>query len=102
MAAAIATLAGCMAPEPMMAGSVASHPPIADNSPFDHALHTGADKGFAAAMQKMGGVPQCLECHTQIDPAQGRLARPGANEHAPCDKCHRKEFFAPPGDFCKT
>ena len=40
----------------------------------------------------------CDNCHRTSD------ARPGVDEHRPCDDgaCHRKEFLAPPGDFCKV
>jgi hypothetical protein len=40
----------------------------------------------------------CGNCHRNSEP------RPGADEHRPCDDgaCHRKEFLAPPGDFCKV
>jgi len=30
------------------------------------------------------------------------VARPGANQHAPCDDCHKAEFFKPPGALCRV
>jgi hypothetical protein len=54
---------------------------------FDHAAH--------------GKQTACGECHVLVDPAQGRLTRPGSNQHAPCDRCHADKFFQPPGPFCK-
>ena len=40
----------------------------------------------------------CDGCHRTNEP------RPGVDQHRPCDDgaCHRKEFLAPPGDFCKV
>jgi hypothetical protein len=57
-------------------------------APFDHAQHSGQSA--------------CTDCHGLTDPATGRLTRPGANQHAPCDGCHKKEFFRPPTDFCRV
>jgi hypothetical protein len=39
----------------------------------------------------------CINCHRGNN-------RPGSDEHKPCDDgaCHRKEFLAPPGLFCKV
>ena len=36
----------------------------------------------------------CVACHD--------APRPGANDHKPCDGCHRAAFFAPPGELCKV
>jgi hypothetical protein len=71
-------------------------------SPFDHALHSGAAEGAAAKLAPMGGAPACVACHPVRDPTTGKLARPGSDEHAPCDRCHRDAFFQPPGPFCRT
>jgi hypothetical protein len=36
----------------------------------------------------------CGSCHD--------APRPGANDHKPCDGCHRAAFLAPPGELCKV
>lgn len=33
---------------------------------------------------------------------EGRIARPGAQQHAPCDDCHKAEFGKPPGPLCRV
>ncbi len=33
---------------------------------------------------------------------EGKVARPGKNQHAPCDDCHKAEFAKPPGPLCKV
>lgn len=38
---------------------------------------------------------QCESCHRMGQ-------RPGADDHAPCDDCHREAFLAAPGELCKT
>ena len=45
----------------------------------------------------------CTECHRLEDVLAGRPARPGVDEHAPCDRsrCHQAEFLAPPGPLCR-
>lgn len=45
----------------------------------------------------------CVECHALADVLAGRPAVPGEDDHAPCDRarCHRAEFLAPPGRFCR-
>jgi hypothetical protein len=57
-------------------------------APFNHGQHSART--------------QCTECHGLTDPATGKLTRPGANHHAPCDDCHRAEFFKPPGQLCRV
>ncbi|HWM85362.1 MAG TPA: hypothetical protein VNO33_05975, partial [Kofleriaceae bacterium] len=44
----------------------------------------------------------CTECHRVEDVLAGRAARPGADDHAPCDRarCHQAEFLASPGALC--
>jgi Cytochrome c7 and related cytochrome c len=37
----------------------------------------------------------CTSCHTM-----GK--RPGAEDHKPCDDCHRKAFVSAPGELCKV
>jgi len=55
---------------------------------FPHAKHT---------------TTTCITCHSVSAVLSGKPARPGANDHAPCDRnqCHKAEFLKPPGDFCK-
>jgi hypothetical protein len=70
-------------------------------SGFDHSLHSGGDPQKRAALAQLGGAPACAECHVLVDAAEGRLGRPGKNDHAPCDRCHRDAFFQPPGKLCR-
>lgn len=46
----------------------------------------------------------CGSCHRASPAAPAELARPGSDDHKPCDDgaCHRKEFVAPPGLFCQV
>ena len=37
----------------------------------------------------------CVECHTMG-------ARPGSNDHKPCDRCHAQAFVSQPGELCKV
>jgi hypothetical protein len=37
----------------------------------------------------------CVSCHRSD-------ARPGKNDHAPCDTCHAKDFLGAPGPLCKV
>lgn len=45
----------------------------------------------------------CVDCHAMDAVVAGKPARPGANDHAPCDRaqCHREAFLKAPGDLCK-
>lgn len=45
---------------------------------------------------------RCVDCHALDSVLGGKLARPGANNHAPCDRnqCHRQKFLQAPGTFC--
>lgn len=38
---------------------------------------------------------KCESCHRMG-------VRPGADDHAPCDDCHKEAFLGPPGALCKT
>ena len=60
---------------------------------FPHELHS-------SARMKLG----CVECHDAASVLAGKVARPGANQHAPCDdnKCHQAEFAKPPGALCRV
>ncbi|HKE14729.1 MAG TPA: cytochrome c3 family protein [Kofleriaceae bacterium] len=46
----------------------------------------------------------CTGCHRLADVLAGRPARPGVEDHAPCDRerCHRAEFLATPGPLCRV
>ena len=37
----------------------------------------------------------CTECHQMG-------TRPGSQDHAPCDRCHRDAFLGKPGELCKV
>jgi hypothetical protein len=37
----------------------------------------------------------CIDCHQMG-------TRPGSQDHAPCDRCHREAFLGKPGELCKT
>jgi hypothetical protein len=73
----------------------------ADSDRFPHDLHTGDHeriRGF-----KNRGL-QCTDCHPAEAVLKGDYARPGLNEHSPCDEgqCHADEFYKPPGAFCQN
>jgi hypothetical protein len=76
-------LGGCAAPAQRSPKALALAP-----TAFDHSEHSGQTP--------------CTGCHGLADPATGRLTRPGSNQHAPCDSCHKKEFFKQPGEFCRV
>lgn len=58
-----------------------------DEGRFPHQLHTST---------------KCVECHALGSVLAGKLAVPGSNDHAPCDRgqCHQRAFFAKPGKLC--
>lgn len=66
---------------------------------FPHAAHTG-DKPEIRNWQGRGLA--CADCHDAKAVRDGKIARPGLNQHAPCDDCHKVEFARPPGVFCKV
>lgn len=70
-----------------------------DPNRFPHIVHTSDDPRMLA-FRGRGLV--CQDCHPQKDVEAGRAPRPGGNEHAPCDECHKEEFYREPGDFCLT
>jgi uncharacterized paraquat-inducible protein A len=37
----------------------------------------------------------CIDCHQMG-------TRPGSQDHAPCDRCHRDAFLGKPGELCKV
>ena len=74
-------------------------PIAADSDRFPHDLHTSNDptiRGF------LGRGLQCADCHPAEAVRAGKVARPGSNQHFPCDVCHKDEFYKPPGAFCRN
>jgi hypothetical protein len=64
---------------------------------------------LAGAEPELGRFPhaghaalECTDCHAAAAVALGVPARPGADDHAPCDRdqCHRDAFLAAPGPLC--
>src|SRR6185503_17811653 len=74
-----------------------SIPVVADR--FPHALHTG-DKPEIRRWQGRG--LGCADCHEARAVREGRVARPGTDQHAPCDDCHKAEFAKSPGPLCRN
>jgi len=66
---------------------------------FPHALHTG-DRPELRNWRGRGVT--CADCHDPKAAREGRVARPGYDQHAPCDECHRAEFEKPPGKLCRV
>ena len=66
---------------------------------FPHGLHTG-DKPEIRSWHGRGLV--CADCHDSRAVREGRVARPGLDQHAPCDDCHKGEFAKPPGPLCRV
>jgi len=79
------------------AGQSGSIPVESDR--FPHAVHTG-DKPEIRNWQGRG--LGCKDCHDAGAVVEGRVARPGTNQHAPCDDCHKAEFAKPPGPLCRV
>jgi hypothetical protein len=71
----------------------------ADSDRFPHGLHTGDDPRIRGYRDR--GLA-CTDCHPAEAVAAGKHARPGGNQHAPCDECHKREFYRPPGKFCRN
>lgn len=71
----------------------------ADSDRFPHSLHTGDNERIRS--YKGRGL-MCTDCHPAEAVVKGEYARPGLNQHSPCDDCHADEFFKPPGKFCKN
>ncbi len=63
---------------------------------FRHADHVGLEK------QEGGGALGCGDCHHSTVENGYVAARPGSEDHAPCDTCHRQVFYAAPGAFCQV
>jgi hypothetical protein len=98
----------------VLIGCGSSHAPIApstkasatggiavDTDRFPHGVHTG-DKPEIRNWNGRGLA--CADCHDPKLVVQGKNARPGTNQHSPCDdgKCHKQEFGKPPGKLCKV
>lgn len=70
-----------------------------DSDRFPHGVHTGEKPEIR---QWQGRGLGCTDCHPADAVREGRVARPGTNQHAPCDDCHKAEFGKPPGKLCKV
>ena len=66
---------------------------------FPHALHTGNNPQIR---NWKGRGLACADCHDNNAVRAGKVARPGFNQHSPCDSCHKDEFYKPPGPLCKV
>lgn len=102
LAAALALVSACPGKggrgDGARGSSVTGSIPV-DTDRFPHALHTGSDprvRGY------QGRGLACTDCHPAGAVVAGRAARPGQDEHAPCDRCHEQEFYRPPGAFCRV
>jgi hypothetical protein len=71
----------------------------ADSDRFPHKLHTGDDPTIRAFEGRGLG---CGDCHPAQAVREGKAARPGSNNHYPCDVCHKDEFYKAPGAFCRN
>jgi hypothetical protein len=80
-------------------GPVRRGPIAADSDRFPHQLHTGDDPTIRAFQ---GRGLSCADCHPADAVRAGKVARPGGNDHYPCDVCHKDEFYKPPGAFCRN
>ncbi len=66
----------------------------AEGASFRHSTHL--------ALEADGRPLECLTCHP-TSAAQGWItARPGLADHAPCDSCHARAYYEPPGDYCRV
>lgn len=72
---------------------------VVDTDRFPHGVHTG-DKPEIRTWKGRG--LGCADCHDAGAVREGRIARPGTDQHAPCDDCHKAEFGKPPGKLCKV
>lgn len=79
----LAWLPGCRT-----SGSSSPVPTESERGRFPHSRH---------------GDVACTECHDLRAVMAGRPERPGADEHAPCDRdaCHRTAFMVAPGPLCE-
>jgi hypothetical protein len=72
--------------------------PVVETDRFPHKAHTG-DNPQIRNWQGRGLF--CADCHDAAAVVAGNVSRPGTNQHAPCDDCHKAEFEKPPGPMCK-
>src|SRR5689334_18460823 len=79
---------------PQVMGGGARKSIAVDTDRFPHGVHTG-DKPEIRNWQGRG--LGCADCHNAAAVREGRVSRPGTNQHAPCDDCHKAEFAKPPG-----
>lgn len=87
----------CAMPALMLAAQIACR---AQKSPAPRSGPQLEERGrFPHITHRKLGVP-CTDCH----PMSAKISRPGAADHAPCDRgrCHRAEFLAKPGAFCEV
>jgi hypothetical protein len=70
-----------------------------DTDRFPHGVHTG-DKPEIRNWQGRGLA--CADCHDPKAVVEGKVSRPGTQQHSPCDDCHKAEFGKPPGKLCKV
>ncbi len=91
--------AACSGRSPATVGNASSEAIAADSDRFPHELHTGNDERITSYQ---GRGLACKDCHPQEDVQAGRAPFPGGNQHAPCDDCHKAEFYKPPGAFCRN
>jgi len=77
-------------------------PPEVKTDRFPHEKHTSGDPRYAA--YNGGKGLGCVDCHDAASVIAGKISRPGARDHAPCDdeQCHRKEFAKEPGPLCRV
>ena len=73
--------------------------PVVEHDRFPHAAHTSDAPGIRGWR---GRGLQCTDCHLAADVVAGKVARPGSDQHAPCDDCHKAEFEKPPGPLCRV
>ena len=89
----------CGSPRSSTAPSRAIGSIAVDSDRFPHALHTGTRPEIRGWQGRGLG---CADCHDAAAVAAGRVARPGTQQHAPCDDCHKAEFEKPPGPLCRV
>lgn len=73
--------------------------PVVETDRFPHKAHTG-DNPQIRNWQGRGLF--CADCHDSSAVIAGKVSRPGTNQHAPCDDCHKAEFEKTPGPMCKV
>jgi predicted CXXCH cytochrome family protein len=97
IAVAVAILAACGGARPARVPAQPIGAIGVQTTRFPHELHTG-DRPEIRTWRGRGVA--CADCHDPQAVREGRLARPGLDQHAPCDDCHKAEFGKPPGKLC--